>query len=234
MDGAFEIPNGPRDSTRSWSSGIEVRALFGEMSVAEQDLALARTTQRKVIVSTNIAETSLTVEGVEAVIDTGKAKKASYDQTRKVDVLLSSPISQSSAEQRAGRAGRTAPGYCLRMWTLAEHERRDFFELPEIQRMDLSDLYLKLRVDICPKALDWFETPPIILEAARAPWLKSRIAEEDDRITTLGSEVSPWFAPEIRCPRRGKNVIACLRLPSPLPCLKTGLLGGKIYTGQCP
>ena len=57
--------------------------------------------------------------GVEAVIDTGKAKKASYDQTRKVDVLLSSPISQSSAEQRAGRAGRTAPGYCLRMWTLA-------------------------------------------------------------------------------------------------------------------
>ena len=130
---------------------------------------------KKVIVSTNIAETSLTVEGVEAVIDTGKAKKASYDQTRKVGVLLSSPISQSSAEQRAGRAGRTAPGYCLRMWTLAEHERRDFFELPEIQRMDLSDLYLKLRaVDICPKALDWFEThhPNRPWRPGR-PWSKS-------------------------------------------------------------
>ena len=146
MDGAFEISKTVKEIQQaSWSSGLEVRALFGEMSVAEQDLALARSTQRKVIVSTNIAETPLTVEGVEAVIDTGKAKKASYDQTRKVGVLLSSPISQSSAEQRAGRAGRTAPGYCLRMWTLAEHERRDFFELPEIQRMDLSDLYLKLR-----------------------------------------------------------------------------------------
>ena len=95
------------------------------------------------------------------MIDTGKAKKASYDQTRKVDVLLSSPISQSSAEQRAGRAGRTAPGYCLRMWTLAEHERRDFFELPEIQRMDLSDLYLKLRaVEICPKLWTGLRHPP--------------------------------------------------------------------------
>ena len=135
MDGAFEISKTVQEIQRaSWSSGLEVRALFGEMSVADQDLALAHSPRRRVIVSTNIAETSLTVEGVEAVIDTGKAKKASYDQTRKVGVLLSSPISQSSAEQRAGRAGRTAPGYCLRMWTLAEHERRDIFELPEIQK----------------------------------------------------------------------------------------------------
>ena len=194
MDGAFEISKTVKEIQQaSWSSGLEVRALFGEMSVAEQDLALARSTQRKVIVSTNIAETSLTVEGVEAVIDTGKAKKASYDQTRKVDVLLSSPISQSSAEQRAGRAGRTAPGYCLRMWTLAEHERRDFFELPEIQRMDLSDLYLKLRaLDICPKILGWFEAPPeSSLEAARAALIKiGALREEDDSITTLGTEVS--------------------------------------------
>ena len=194
MDGAFEISKTVQEIQRaSWSSGLEVRALFGEMSVADQDLALAHSPRRRVIVSTNIAETSLTVEGVEAVIDTGKAKKASYDQTRKVDVLLSSPISQSSAEQRAGRAGRTAPGYCLRMWTLAEHERRDIFELPEIQRMDLSELYLKLRaVEICPKALDWFESPPeAALLAARATLVKiGALQEENDRITDLGSEVS--------------------------------------------
>jgi ATP-dependent helicase HrpB len=194
MDGAFEISKTVREiQTATWSSGLEVRALFGDMSVTEQDLTLAHSSKRKVIVSTNIAETSLTIEGVEVVIDTGKAKKASYDQTRKVDVLLSSPISKSSAEQRAGRAGRTAPGYCLRMWTLGEHERRELFELPEIQRMDLAELYLKLRsVDICPKALNWFEKPPeASLEVARATLVKiGALSEEEDRITDLGSEVS--------------------------------------------
>lgn len=194
MDGAYEISKTVREIQKAtWSSGLEVRALFGDMSVTDQDLALAHSPRRKVIVSTNIAETSLTIEGVEVVIDTGKAKKASYDHTRKVNVLLSSPISKSSAEQRAGRAGRTAPGYCLRMWTLGEHERRDLFELPEIQRMDLAELYLKLRsLNICPKGLNWFEKPPeVSLEAARASLIEiGALSEDGDRITDLGSEVS--------------------------------------------
>ncbi|MBN38733.1 MAG: hypothetical protein CMI29_09750 [Opitutae bacterium] len=194
LDGAFEISKTVREIQQaSWSSGLEVRALYGEMHPTEQDRVLARSPKRKVIVSTNIAETSLTIEGVEIVIDTGKAKKASYDQSRKVDVLLSSPISKSSAEQRAGRAGRTAPGYCLRMWTVGEHERRDLFELPAIQRMDLAELYLKLRsIDICPKDLNWFEKPPeASLEVARKALLEiGALCDEDDRITELGTEVS--------------------------------------------
>jgi len=193
MDGAFEISKTVREiQSASWSSGLEVRALFGEMSPKEQDLSLAYSSKRKIIVSTNIAETSLTIEGVEVVIDTGKAKKASYDQVRKVDVLLSSPISKSAAEQRAGRAGRTAPGYCLRMWSLAEHERRDLFELPEIQRMDLAELYLKLRsMEIYPETLNWFEKPPeASLEAARASLFKiGTLSGEEDEVTPLGLEV---------------------------------------------
>jgi ATP-dependent helicase HrpB len=193
MDGAFEISKTVREiQSANWSSGLEVRALFGEMSLKDQDLTLAHSSKRKIIVSTNIAETSLTIEGVEVVIDTGKAKKASYDQVRKVDVLLSSPISKSAAEQRAGRAGRTAPGYCLRMWSLAEHERRDLFELPEIQRMDLAELYLKLRsMKIWPETLNWFEKPPeVSLTAARATLFKIGILSgEEDEVTALGLEV---------------------------------------------
>jgi ATP-dependent helicase HrpB len=193
MDGAFEISRTVREiQSANWSSGLEVRALFGEMSLKEQDLTLAHSSKRKIIVSTNIAETSLTIEGVEVVIDTGKAKKASYDQVRKVDVLLSSPISKSAAEQRAGRAGRTAPGYCLRMWSLAEHERRDLFELPEIQRMDLAELYLKLRsMEIWPETLNWFEKPPeVSLKAARATLFKiGTLSGEEDEVTALGLEV---------------------------------------------
>ena len=98
--------------------------------------------KRKIIVSTNIAETSLTIEGVRIVIDTGKAKKMRYDQNRGINALLSEPISRSSADQRTGRAGRLGPGYCLRLWSHSEHEKRVEFDLPEINRIDLSQIYL--------------------------------------------------------------------------------------------
>ncbi len=211
MDGAFEISRVIREIQKSsWSSGLEVRALFGEMSSRDQDQALAPANRRKVIVSTNIAETSLTIEGVTIVIDSGKAKKASYDPSRKVNVLLSQPISKSAAEQRAGRAGRTSPGYCLRMWTLAEHERRDQFEKPEIQRMDLSEIYLKLRVlSIDPAALEWFEPPPgPSLSSARSLLVGlGALSDEKELITELGAEIAkfPFH------PRLGKSLVEAKR-----------------------
>ena len=107
-----------------------------------------------------MAETSLTIEGIKIVIDTGLAKKHRFDPYRKINVLLSEPISKSSAEQRAGRAGRLSPGLCLRMWSVDEHARRRDFEEAEIQRLDLSEIYLNLAsIGIIPSDLDWYESP---------------------------------------------------------------------------
>ncbi|MDA8805829.1 helicase-related protein [Opitutales bacterium] len=160
MDGAYEISKTVSAIiTSSWSSGLEIRSLFGDLSSEKQDMALAPSKKRKIIVSTNIAETSLTIEGVRIVIDTGKAKKMRYDQNRGINALLSEPISKSSADQRAGRAGRLGPGYCLRLWSHTEHEKRVEFDLPEINRIDLSQIYLNLlRFDLDLEQLDLFDS----------------------------------------------------------------------------
>ncbi len=195
MDGAYKIIRTVREiQGAAWSSGIEVRSLYGEMRIEEQDKALAPGRQRRIIVSTNIAETSLTVEGVTIVVDTGQAKKASYDFGRKVDVLLSEPISRSSAEQRTGRAGRTSEGLCVRMWTAAEHERRPEFETPEIRRVDLADIYLKLcSLEIDPGLFDWFEAPSVpSIEAARSLLLGIKALCGNGRMTQLGREASRY------------------------------------------
>ena len=162
MDGAFEINRMVRKiRAMPIARDFEVFPLFGEMSLADQDRAIEFAGRRKIIVSTNIAETSLTVDGVSLVIDTGMAKKASFDPMRGLNVLLSQPICKSSADQRAGRAGRTSDGYCLRLWSHAQHQSKEEFDRPEIQRLDLSELYLNLlsigeRVD----TLVWFDEPP--------------------------------------------------------------------------
>ena len=97
-----------------WVGGFP---LYGDLPPEKQDRALHSEFKRKIIVSTNIAETSLTIEGVRIVIDTGTAKKLRYDRNRGINSLLTEPISKSSAEQRSGRAGRTGPGYCFRLWS---------------------------------------------------------------------------------------------------------------------
>ena len=99
---------------------------------------VARYEKRKVIVSTNVAETSLTIEGVRIVIDSGLARIARFDPYRGINTLLVEHISRASADQRAGRAGRTAPGRCLRLWTEREHLRPAAQELPEVKRLDLA------------------------------------------------------------------------------------------------
>ena len=124
---------------------IEVLPLFSELSLQEQDRAISRSPKRKIIVSTNIAETSLTIEGIGVVIDTGLAKKFSYDPYRGVNVLLTQNISRSSAKQRAGRAGRTSHGKCIRLGQ-SEHHSRIEFEEPEIKRLDITEIYLNLCV----------------------------------------------------------------------------------------
>ena len=145
MPGAYEIQRTIREINYRVPSGFILLPLHGELPASEQDKAVARTTRRKIIVSTNVAETSLTIDGVTMVVDSGLARIARYDPHRGINTLLIEKISRASAEQRAGRAGRTAPGLCLRLWTQRDHSLRAASELPEIRRLDLAETVLSLR-----------------------------------------------------------------------------------------
>jgi ATP-dependent helicase HrpB len=127
------------------SDRFVVLPLHGELPPAEQDAALAHYQKRRAIVSTNVAETSLTIDGVRVVIDSGLARIARFDARRGLNTLLIEKISRASADQRAGRAGRTAPGHCLRLWTEREHLDRPAQELPEVKRLDLAEVVLTLK-----------------------------------------------------------------------------------------
>jgi ATP-dependent helicase HrpB len=138
-----------------------VAPLHGELSREEQDLAIDPATRKKVILSTNVAETSLTIEGVRTVIDSGLHRQASYSWWSGVPALKTRAISRAAAIQRAGRAGRTAPGRCHRLYTKGEFEGRAPFETPEIQRADLAQTLLELKAlgvkDLASFA--WLEPP---------------------------------------------------------------------------
>jgi ATP-dependent helicase HrpB len=135
--------------------------LHGELPPEQQDRAVARYEARKIIVSTNVAETSLTIDGVTVVIDCGLARVARFDPHRGINTLLVEKISVASADQRAGRAGRTAPGLCVRLWTEREHGGRALQELPEVKRLDLAEVVLTLKASGIDDvgAFPWLEKP---------------------------------------------------------------------------
>jgi len=143
--------------------------LHGELPPEQQDRAVARHEARKIIVSTNVAETSLTIDGVTTVIDCGLARVARFDPHRGINTLLIEKISAASADQRAGRAGRTSPGVCVRLWTEREHGQRAPQELPEVRRLDLSEVVLTLKASGIDDLANfpWLERPePKALERA--------------------------------------------------------------------
>lgn len=191
MPGAYEIHR-TIDAIRHSKAGDEFipLPLHGELPVAEQDAALASYSRRKVVVSTNVAETSLTIDGVRVVIDGGLARIARFDPYRGINTLLVEKISRASADQRAGRAGRTAPGVCLRLWTEREHLDRPAQELPEVKRLDLAEVVLTLKAsgveDIA--AFRWLEPPePRSLERAHALLIDlGALGESTGHISPIG------------------------------------------------
>ncbi|HTD16064.1 MAG TPA: helicase-related protein, partial [Chthoniobacterales bacterium] len=129
MPGAYEIARTIEEIKRSRFDGV-VLPLHGDLSPRSQDAAVATYDKRKVVVSTNVAETSLTIDGVTLVIDSGLAKIAKYDPHRGINTLIPEKISRASADQRAGRAGRTAPGRCIRLWSERDQLNRRAQDLP--------------------------------------------------------------------------------------------------------
>ncbi|HEV2695473.1 MAG TPA: ATP-dependent RNA helicase, partial [Verrucomicrobiae bacterium] len=162
MPGGFEISQ-TIEAIRhtSEAKGFVVLPLHGELQPKDQDAAVARYDRRKVVVATNVAETSITIDGVRLVIDGGLARIARYDANRGINTLLIEKISQANADQRTGRAGRTAPGKCVRLWSRPEHDERAPHEMSEIRRLDLSEVVLTLKAagvhDL--RKFRWLEKP---------------------------------------------------------------------------
>lgn len=170
MAGMYEI-NATANSIRAGSFGekLAVMSLHGELSPEDQDRAFAPNPNRKVVVATNVAETSITIEGIRHVVDAGQARVARFDSERGINTLFVEDISRASADQRKGRAGRTAPGICHRLWTESNHLNRPERNTPEIQRADLAEVVLLLHSLGIRKAAEfnWLDKPdPTAVERA--------------------------------------------------------------------
>jgi ATP-dependent helicase HrpB len=149
---------------------LDVLPLHGDLSPEEQDRAVLPGGRRKIILSTNVAETSITIEGVVAVVDSGLARVAAHSPWSGLPTLRVQRISRAAATQRAGRAGRTRAGRCLRLYSKHDHDTRPAYELPEVRRLDLAESLLLLSATGVrdPAAFGWFELPqPAALAAAR-------------------------------------------------------------------
>lgn len=145
MPGSFEIQRTIQALEAAPATrGFQILPLHGELPPEAQDRAVGRSDRRKIIVSTNVAETSLTIDGVRLVVDSGLARVARYDAERGINTLYVEKISRASADQRRGRAGRTAAGICQRLWTRNDHVVRPSHETAEIHRVELSEVVLTL------------------------------------------------------------------------------------------
>ena len=190
MPGAYEITRAVQAARDVLGQQFVVLPLHGALPPSDQDAAVARYDRRKIVVATNVAETSLTIDGVRLVIDSGLARIPRHDPYRGINTLLVEKISRAAADQRAGRAGRTAPGRCLRLWTAHEQNARPAQELAEVKRLDLSEVILTLKAsglnDV--RTFRWLEAPdaPALERAERLLTDLAAIDGTAGAITTLG------------------------------------------------
>jgi ATP-dependent helicase HrpB len=170
-------------------AGQHVLPLFGRQSRADQDRALAPAVTRRIVVTTSVAESSLTVPGVRVVVDSGLAREPRTDQSRGLGALVTCRVSRSSADQRAGRAGREAPGRVYRCWSATDHARLDDHPAPEIAIADLAAFALDLAAWGAPAGdgLALLDAPPATAMTAATALLRRIGAIGDDgRITARG------------------------------------------------
>ena len=217
LPGAYEIRRTVEILEQvGWMRGRDVFALHGQLTPEAQARAVECGSRPRVIVSTNIAETSLTIEGVRSVVDSGTAREARWDPQRGISTLHIVPISQAQAEQRTGRAGRLGPGRCIRLWSEAEHRRRAPFPAPEVHRADISQAFLNLLAWGCRSLGD----------IRRFPWPDAPTEAETTRAWQLLEELGAADAAGIT--PMGRQM---LRYPLP-PVLARLLVAGEEY--GCP
>lgn len=171
-------------------ASLKVLPLLGSMSLAAQQAVIAAppTGEFKIVLATNLAETSLTIEGINVVVDSGLARRASYQARSGISRLETIAISQAAATQRAGRAGRLAAGYCYRLDSVEQWQRRPAFEPAEIALADLTALRLEVAVWGCqPADLQWL-TPPNAANLAAATTLlqQLQVLDPQEQLTAYG------------------------------------------------
>ncbi len=168
-----------------------VLPLYGDLSPEQQDRVLSPQPQRKIVLATNVAETSVTIDGVTGVIDSGQVRQMQFDPGLGLDRLVLTKISQASSDQRAGRAGRTQPGVCLRLWMEREQRGLAVETEPEIRRVDLAGPVLELLCwgenDVA--AFPWFEAPRTEAIAQAISLLTSLGGIKDDQPTDIGRQM---------------------------------------------
>lgn len=172
--------------------GLEVHVLHGDLTAEEQDRAVGRGAKKKLILSTNVAETSVTIDGIAAVIDSGLARVASHSPWSGMPTLGLSKVSKSSAIQRAGRAGRTREGVCLRLYSRFDFEGRPMSDAPEIRRLDFSEAALSLRaMGVTQVAgFNFFEAPPAAsLQAAETLLTNLGAIDGSGALTAVGRQM---------------------------------------------
>ncbi|MCB9954153.1 MAG: ATP-dependent helicase HrpB [Planctomycetaceae bacterium] len=192
LPGVGEIRQTERALQQRRLGDVTVMPLFGDQTAEEQDNVLAPISGRKVVLATNVAETSITIEGVTAVIDSGLARVMRFDPDVGLDRLQLEGISKASADQRAGRAGRTQPGVCVRLWDEASHRPRPEYDTPEVQRVDLSGAMLQLRVwgESDLRTFPWFESPDAAALEHAEQLLESLGAIRNGLVTGLGQQMA--------------------------------------------
>jgi len=188
LPGASEIRNtAERLRAGGLPREVDLYPLFGALPRGEQDRAIAPSPagRRKIVLATSIAETSLTIEGVRVVVDSGRMRVPRFDPGSGMTRLATVTVTRDSADQRRGRAGRTAPGVCYRMWTLAEDHGLVPARRPEIEEADLAPLALDLAVwGAGPDELRWMTPPPPPLLAQAAELLQELEALDADGVVT--------------------------------------------------
>jgi len=191
----------------------EVLPLHGELPPELQDRALQKLDRRKVVLATNVAETSVTVEGVTAVVDSGLARQLEYEPTIGLNRLRLVPISRASAEQRAGRAGRTAPGVCVRLWDEPGHRGRPEQTEPEVRRVDLCGAVLQLLAlgEADPGKFPWLDPPRPEFLTQAGGLLEQLGLVTAGALTDLGREAAALPVH----PRLGRLLLEGIRLGCP-------------------
>lgn len=194
LPGRYEIQKTAQQLRKaSWTSGFQIHELYGELAPGKQDAAVAKSAQPKIVIATNVAETSITIDGVRLVVDAGLERRAAFDHHRGITTLHIEKISQASADQRAGRAGRTGPGHAIRLWSERDQESRAVSIPSEIRRMDLTEAILILASSGVEsvRTFRWFEAPdPTGLEEAIERLKDIGALNEEEQLTSLGKQIS--------------------------------------------
>ncbi len=193
LPGAYEINLFYSFLQNNLKTNHEIMCLYGSLDIKEQEKAINKGSKPRIILSTNIAETSLTINGITTVIDSGYCKRINFDKETGLDKLELCRISKASAKQRAGRAGRLRSGRCIRLWSKAENEFLQDNEIPEILRTDITSTVLEIIAWGCsdPLKFAWLEMPKQdrIIQACNLLRMLKAI-DEKGNITAIGKNMS--------------------------------------------